>query len=138
MACNVNKGDDNPTPKVVFTSISKDSIIVGTSDELELSFRFSDGDGDLGNKPSSGRFDIYTTDLRDTTQTNYYFPKGMQLYIDETQGVTGACVLSIPARDLVLRPSRPDGDTLQIELYIKDKAGRESNRIVTPNIYLLP
>lgn len=137
-ACNVNKGDDDPTPKIVFTSISKDSIQVATTDEIRLSFRFSDGDGDLGNKASSGNYDIYTIDSRDTSKLNYFFPQGMQLYIDKTQGVTGECVINLEAKFMNLRPTRPNRDTVQYEVYIKDKAGRESNRFTTPKIYLLP
>jgi hypothetical protein len=124
------------TPSIAFTGISADSVVAGSNQVINLKFNFSDGDGDLGNTPSSGNFDIYTTDTRDTTAINYYFPPNMKTYIDPTQGVSGECVIQLNAAFMLLRPDRPKRDTLQYEVYIKDKSGKESNRFTTPNIYL--
>jgi hypothetical protein len=133
--CNISVA---PIPSIIFTSLSSDSVTAGANQIVNLSFRFSDGDGDLGNKPSSGNFDIYTTDLRDTTPLNYYFPSNLKMIIDPTQGVTGECTIALNAAFMLLRPTRLLGDTLQYEVYIKDKSGKESNRFTTPKIYLYP
>lgn len=131
------KNGKNP-PSISYVGISGNVMKAGSNEYINVNFNFSDKDGDLGNTTSSGNFDIYTIDKRDTALVNYYFPNGISKYIDPTQGVTGSCVLGIEASFLLLRPNRQTGDTSKIELYIKDKAGNESNRITLPEIYLTP
>lgn len=139
LSCNKDggAGGKNP-PKINFVGLSGNVMKAGSNQYINVNFNFSDKDGDLGVSPSSGNFDIYTIENRDTTLVNYYFPKDMDEYIDPTQGVSGQCALGIQAAFLSLRPDRQDGDTLRLEIYIKDKAGNESNRFTTPDIYLTP
>lgn len=132
-----NAKSKNPT--IALTGISVDSVASGSSsDAVLVSFNFADGDGDLGNKASSGNFDIYTIDSRDSEKVNYFFPQKMPDVIDPTQGVEGSCFLNLEAAFILLRPTRPLRDTVRYTIYIKDRAGNESNRIVTPDIYITP
>lgn len=131
------KNGKNP-PSISYGGISGNVLKAGANEYINVNFNFSDRDGDLGNTTSSGNFDIYTIDKRDTALNNYYFPNGISKYIDPTQGVSGSCTLRIEASFLLLRPNRQTGDTVRLELYIKDKAGNESNRITLPEIYLTP
>jgi len=138
-SCNKDGGGNGKNaPKINFTELSGNVLKVGSNQYLNVNFNFSDKDGDLGVSPSSGDFDIYTIDNRDTTFINYFFPKDLNQYIDPTHGVTGQCALGIQAAFLTLRPDRLDGDTVRFEIYIRDKAGNESNRFTTPDIYLIP
>jgi hypothetical protein len=131
------KNGKNP-PSISYVGMSGNVMKAGSNEYINVNFNFSDKDGDLGNTTSSGNFDIYTIDKRDTTLNKYYFPRGIAKYIDPTQGVSGSCSLGIEASFLLLRPNRQKGDTVKLELYIKDKAGNESNRITLPEIYLTP
>ncbi len=138
-ACNKSGGSKgNNPPEINFVGLSGNTMKVGSNQYINVNFNFSDKNGNLGNTPSSGNFDIYTIDNRDTEMVNYYFPQELPDYIDPTQGVSGQCALGIQAAFLALRPDHPDGDTLRLEIYIKDKAGNESNRFTTPDIYLTP
>lgn len=136
--CNKENKNKSKIPAIKYIGISGDSIKSGSNEIVQVVFNFSDGDGDLGNKPSSGKYDIYTTDSRDTSKINYYFPQGLTGNIDPTQGISGTCTLSLEAAFILLRPERPQGDTVRYEIYIKDKAGNESNRFTTPDIYIRP
>lgn len=133
-----NNQPKGAVPSISFISLSADSMQVGTDQFINIKFGFRDDDGDLGNSVSSGRFDIYTFDKIDSNQVNYYFPRGITQSIDPNQGVSGTCDLALQAAFQNLRPNRPLGDTVKLEIYIMDKAGNKSNTISIPNIYLLP
>ncbi|MDI9320189.1 MAG: hypothetical protein QM530_06890 [Phycisphaerales bacterium] len=138
VACNKTKTPGNSTPAINFTGISSDSIQAGSSAAIRLSFNFSDGDGNLGNKPSSGIYDIYTIDSRDNSFINYYFPQELPSVVDPTKELTGTCQLDFRGEFILLRPTRPGGDTVRYEVYIRDREGNESNHFTTPNIYIKP
>lgn len=131
-----NKASEKPS--ITFVGISGDSVKSGSNQIIAVKFNFADGDADLGVSPSSGNFDIYTTDSRDTSKINYYFPKGIAEAVDPTQGISGDCTINLEAAFILLRPSHPDRDTVRYEFYIKDKAGNESNRFTTPDIIIVP
>lgn len=136
-ACNkANSGTVDKVPSIYFTSLSADSLQASSEQTLDINFNFSDGDGDLGNKASSGNYDIYTRDVRNDSMINYFFPQALPSVIEAGKGVSGSCALTIDAAFIELSPNRPLHDTLRLEIYIKDRAGNQSNRIITPNIYL--
>lgn len=135
-SCSKKKAKASDTPNISLIGISKDSVQAGSNETIQLTFTFKDGDGDLGNLPSSGNYDIYTIDTRDTSKLNYYFPQDLPSVIIPSQGASGQCTIELSAAFMLLRPSNPDRDTLQYEFYIRDKSGKESNRLTTPNIYL--
>ena len=66
-AC-AKKKDRNKVPSIMLKGISTNEIKTGSSEFVHVFFSFADGDGDLGVKPSSGDFDIYTIDNRDTAK----------------------------------------------------------------------
>jgi hypothetical protein len=138
-ACEKEQGM-GPVPNIALVAPLKPvSVKAGSSrDSVLITFNFTDGDADLGNSPSSGQYDIYTTDSRDTAQYNYFFPNGMTDVVIPGKGIQGTCNLKVEAAFLLLRPDHPDGDTLHYDLYIKDRAGHESNRVKTADIYLVP
>lgn len=134
-------------PQIKFTSLSKNTMRqgqLGTEDSLFVTFSFTDGDGDLGtadsNKDTSKILNIFLTDKRDNKPAERFrIP-----YIPEQgagNGISGdirlllfttCCNVLPPCEASTTKPI----DTLVYEIYIKDRAGHESNRIQTAPIYL--
>jgi hypothetical protein len=141
IACSSCKKSSNLSkiPSIAYIGISTDSVNSGSSTQkIDLTFNFTDGDGDLGNDPKSGVYDIYTTDSRDDSAYNYFFPAQLPDVIEPGKGIEGSCTITIDAAFLILRPDHPKGDTLHFDVYIRDKAGNTSNHITTSNIYIKP
>lgn len=137
-ACNKQKKYSN-IPFIEFQGIYPDSIKAGASeDTVFISFRFTDGDADLGNDPQSGQYDIFLTDLRDNTEYNYFFPALADLVRNPDRGMEGNCTFYVLGAFLALRPDHPDRDTVQFSLYIRDQAGNKSNTVYTHSVYLIP
>lgn len=138
LSCDKKK-NGNPVPSIAFRNMLPNTVKSGNSeDTIKLSFRFHDGDGNLGNDPATGIYDIYTKDSRDGKEFNYFFPEGISSLIPPGDELEGNCTISIMAAFLLLRPDHPDGDTLRYEVYIKDRDGNESNHFTTPDIYITP
>lgn len=138
-SCTKEKKSSGSIPRIQFTGLSGNTIKAGSSQVIYINFNFSDGNGDLGNKPSSGNYDIYTKDSRDdSSDVNYFFPQDLPDNVEAGQEISGVCNLGLLGAYVLLRPDRPDGDTVRYEIYIKDRAGNESNRFTTPDIYIVP
>jgi hypothetical protein len=138
-SCKKEKSASRTIPEIKLVGLSGNTIKAGSNQVIYINFSFSDGNGDLGNKPSSGNYDIYTKDSRDdTTEINYFFPQDLPDNVEPGVGVAGTCNLGILAAFVFLRPDHPDRDTVRYEVYIKDRAGNESNRFTTPDIYIVP
>jgi hypothetical protein len=127
----------DPVPSITFTGISDTVIAAGSSSFIHVRFNFTDGDADLGVDAASGEFDIYTIDSRDAAEVGYYFPFELPDLRQEDKPMTGSCVLSLEGAFIALRPDHPTRDTVRYEVYIKDRAGNESNHITTPPIYIV-
>lgn len=136
------KATGDPVPEIKFIGMTPQSLRGGSSeDTLLLSFRFTDADGDIGNPYTGGNYDIYLTDSRDSLETGYYFPEIPDEYRDPYNGMKGTTTLVLPGTYILPRQDSLHlelGDTLQYEVYIKDRAGNESNHFTTPLIYLVP
>ena len=130
--------NSNKIPTISYMLMSENTVKAASDQILLINFSFADGDGDLGNAPSSGNYDIYTIDNRDTSKINYFFPQRLPTVVDPNFGISGDCTLGVDAGFILLRPTRPTVDTVRYEIYIKDRAGNESNHITTPNIYIVP
>jgi len=136
------KETGNPVPEIIFQELIPQTLRGGSSEDTAyLSFRFHDGDGDLGNDIGSGNYDIYLIDSRDNSETGFYLPQIPDETRDASNGLKGTCTLILPAAYILPRQDSIHlllGDTLQYEVYLKDRAGHESNRFTTPTIYLTP
>lgn len=138
-SCTKEKKSSGDKPSIQFTGLSGNTIKAGSNQVIYINFNFSDGNGDLGNKPSSGNYDIYTKDSRnDSSDVNYFFPQDLPDNVEPGREISGVCNLGLLGAFVLLRPNRPDGDTVRYEIYIKDRAGNESNRFTTPDIYIVP
>lgn len=110
-------------------------------DTTQVTIMFTDGDGDLGSNDS---LNVFFTDLRDNFEAYQYkipfIPEegaangiSGEIYIDL---LTSCCYF--PDNTAPCEPSETfPTDTVTFEVYIKDRAGHESNHITLPPITLL-
>jgi hypothetical protein len=142
-ACKKNK--NSAIPAIRFIALSPDTIKSGYAfDTSKLYFSFEDGDGDLGNDPTKGEYDIYLHDVRDTDKEISYrfiFPDIPPEANDPINGMKGDGVIALQA---ALIKKRTDslhfkyGDTTQFERWVKDKAQNKINVITTTRLYIRP
>lgn len=148
------KPPDYPNePVIEFKSISKtqtfQDIDALPDDTIRLTFTYTDGDGDIGSMGSDSVSSVFFVDRRD----NSTLVPGDRLPFVEPQGTGNGISGEISVR---LRRScciyiGPGGisqaceaaalaiarDTVTYEVFIRDRAGHESNRILTPPIVLI-
>jgi hypothetical protein len=124
-------------PHINLIAFTPDSIRVNL-DTCFFVFSLTDGDGDLGNNPTSV---IWLKDSRfDTGFSPIPFPLIDQTIEDPKKGLTGICAFY----PLPLPVPRPDslhmalGDTLIYEFYITDRANQSSNHIITHPLIIKP
>ena len=135
-------------PVIEFLRMSKNTIEQGTglADTVRVTFSFTDGDGDLGRAENSQELDIFLTDLRKNTPAdNYRIP--MIPALGASNGIRGEVTFNLFQTcciypDGVPTPCTPNADnfpqdTVAYEIYIVDRAGNESNRIRTEDIFIL-
>ncbi len=131
-------------PEIKFLGLSKNTMrqgLLGIEDSLFLSFSFTDGDGDLGSLgQGKDSVNIFLTDKR----TNQPSERFRIPYVPEQgagNGISGdirlllfttCCNVLPPCEASTTKPI----DTLIYEISIKDRAGHESNKILTAPIYL--
>ena len=131
-------------PEIKFLGLSKNIMrqgLLGIEDSLFLSFSFTDGDGDLGSLgQGKDSVNIFLTDKR----TNQPSERFRIPYVPEQgagNGISGdirlllfttCCNVLPPCEASTTKPI----DTLVYEIFIKDRAGHESNKILTAPIYL--
>ena len=138
-----DEGTLSTTPSIGFISLEP-RVIRGANaeDSTFLEFRFTDGDADLGvGSAATGQDDIFLIDSRDGTELKFLFPNIADELRDPAKGMTGTVVLIMPAALITPRTDSlhmATGDTLRYEVYVKDRAGHESNRFTTPDLFLTP
>lgn len=138
-----DEGSLSTTPSIGFISLEP-RVIRGANpeDSTFLEFRFTDGDADLGvGSGTTGQDDVFLIDSRDGTELKFLFPDIADELRDPVKGMTGTAVLIMPAAIITPRLDSlhlATGDTLRYEVYVKDRAGHESNRFTTPDLILTP
>ena len=123
----------------------------GTEDETWITFSFTDGDGDIGffkEGSTTVETDLFIRDLRlDAVTEKFTIPFVPEL--GSANGISGEVTFRLYTTCCIfpewvsgqpapcdVSPEYPV-DTVRYELYIKDRAGHESNRIQTEPIFLL-
>lgn len=127
-------GEIDLTPNTVRSGFGKDTVFV--------TFSVSDANADLGNDPYSRKFDVYVKDSRDNNETGFPFPEIPNELKDATKGIKAIATIKLNA-SLFLQVRQDslhmkNGDTVNYEIYVKDKAGNKSNVVKSPDIYILP
>jgi hypothetical protein len=132
-------------PFIEFISNSKDTLQQGIfqEDSLVVTFRFEDGDGDIGRTDQEPENNIFFIDERTGTLDNTFgIPK-----IPEDgagNGVKGevrvllfsTCCIYSDGSDPCAPSDQFPLDTVQYRIYIKDRADHKSNEILTSPIIL--
>lgn len=125
-------------PHISLIAFVPDSMHVNV-DTCIIEFGLVDGDGDLGNDSNSA---IYLKDSRFEAQgfIKNQFPVIDPNIEDPKKGLEGTCIFTpmeppTPRLDSIHMAT---GDTLTYELYIKDRAGNESNHIITHPLIIRP
>ena len=140
-------------PVIEYVGLTKNTMLQGKTgeDETYITISFTDGDGDIGffqEGSSMVETDLFLRDLRtDSEAAKFSIPFVPEL--GTTNGISGeitfrllttCCVFPEWVTD-VQSPCDPSMqypvDTPRYEIYIRDRAGHESNRIETEDIYLL-
>jgi hypothetical protein len=139
-------------PVIEYLGVSKNILRQGQGleDTVFVTIGFTDGDGDIGNfSQGSGQvtLDLFFTDKRTgTTSETFSMPFVPELGV--TNGISGeitarlftTCCIFPPWVSDAAAPCQPSQqypmDTLIYEIYIKDRAGNESNRIETEPLLL--
>ena len=150
LALSCTRPPDYPIePVIEFVSLSKNTFsqrLEGV-DEIILTLSFTDGDGDIGNSERTpDNEDIIIIDTRDggPEAPNHLVqipPAG------SNNGVSGEIYITLLGTCCTYPPSVPDlpcmpattavnQDTLIYEIYIKDRAGNESNILTLEPIYI--
>ncbi len=133
--------DDSPVfplePEIFFVGISPEQATQYTADEIQLTIRYQDGDGDLGYEGSERINNLYITDTRSFFATNpsrtaaYSIPS---LTPDTRRpSIQGEITISI-----MTPPAEPNAELLVYEVYLVDRAGNMSNVIKTTPITVNP
>ena len=133
-------------PRIEFVGLSKDTLVQGNfqNDSLTVIFRFEDGDGDIGRSDTDPENNVFFIDERTDTLENTFGipaipPEGAGNGVEGEVKILlySTCCLftdgSIPCEP---NPNEPM-DTLRYRIYMKDRAGHQSNEIVTTPIILL-
>ena len=134
IACK-KKNANSPIPVISFVSLQPDSVRAGSSqDTAFLRFNFSDADGDLGNDPTAGNYDVFLRDSRDSAISRYLFPPIPDDARDPVEGLNGQGVIALLASKIIPRQDtlhKKHGDTLTYEMWVKDQAQHTSDTITT-------
>ncbi len=150
LALSCTRPPDYPIePVIEFVSLSKNTFSqrLGGADEITLTLRFTDGDGDIGSADRNrNNEDIIITDTRDggPEAPNHLVevpPAGAN------NGISGeiyikllgtCCIYPITGPDIPCEPATTsfNRDTLIYEIFIKDRAGNESNILTIEPIYI--
>lgn len=126
------KSDVSKIPQISLIAFYPTDSMRVNVDTVYLAFNITDGDGDIGNDTTSV---IYLKDNRFEDQgfVKTPFPQIDPSIQDPTKGLQATCIFfpepkPTPRLDSVHMAT---GDTFHYEFYIKDRAGNESNHIVT-------
>lgn len=134
------KNEVSKIPQIGFLQLTPQVIKAGR-DTAFLQFSIRDGDADLGVKPGANKYDIYIKDLRFDSSDfiGYLFPGIDPGIKDPAKGITGICTFLLIPQLLYARTDSPRHyffDTARFEVYIVDRAGNNSNRIVTDGLVM--
>ena len=124
---------ESMTPIRVRECADPPSCLAG--DELVLKLRYKDGDGDLGNEtPTAANTNLFLIDSRDSTVISYNLP----YLTPETRRPSIQGVITVNISGIERKNPRIAQETLVYTVYILDRAGHLSNKIITPTLTVVP
>ena len=113
-------------PSIEFISISPNPA-VKYHDEIKITFKYTDGDGDLGENTPDVK-NLFVTDSRNNVTYEYRIP---QLAPDNSNIIIqGNQPFNLPPQGFA--DDNATSETTTYSIYVKDRAGHSSNVISTP------
>lgn len=118
----------SPVPKIEFVSMTPGNV-KAWQDSVVFTIKYEDGDGDLGEN-TAGSENLFLTDSR--TNGSYTFrirelvPKG------ESVPIKGSLRFVLPFT--FLSDEGVSSELVTFEIHVKDRAGRESNKVKSPTL----
>jgi hypothetical protein len=143
-SCKKDKGKQfPPEPQIYYQSTTPNTVnFLDTTSMTTVTFRFTDGDGDIGMDKSDTLKSIFIRDSRDTTagDSSYAFPfPYLADNIRPEGGLEGNVTLHIGRQYYRVWDSAHTAarkDTMVWSIFIKDMAGHKSNVITSDTIYI--
>lgn len=138
------KNSSSTTPSISFISFRRDTVQGGSyKDTAFLNFGFKDGDGDLGNDPTTGQYDVFLKDTRDTAPPilRFFFPPIPDEARDPNNGLEGMGTIALRAIYITPRQDtlhKLHSDTVIYKMWVVDKAQHVSDTIVTTPLIIVP
>jgi hypothetical protein len=113
-------------PSIEFISMTPNPA-VKYEDEIRITFKYTDGDGDLGENTPDVK-NLFVTDSRNNVSYQFRIP---QLSPDNSDIIiTGNQPFNLPPQGFV--DDNATSETVTYAIYVKDRAGNQSNTIQTP------
>ena len=112
-----------------------------SEDTAIILFNFTDGDADLGADASGSGSAVYLKDSRDTTTRPFAFPTVPGELLTPDEGMEGRAAVFLQAVEInapIDTNKLHTGDTVVYELFVKDRAGNESNHLILPPLRVKP
>lgn len=138
-ACSkVNDGDK--TPKIKSIAISKGQVKQGSgTDTVRVSISVADANADLYNDGQTPGIFIKDSRYPNEAPKGFAAPEIDKALMDPAYGFEGTYYVDMSAAFLIFKDTlnSREKDTLQYEIYVKDKAGNESNKAITGNIIII-
>jgi hypothetical protein len=132
VSCSKDLEEISPTPEIVFENISPGTV-KEFADSVVIQLTYTDGDGDLGEN-GSGIENAFITDSRNNLTYTFRI---RQLAPDNANVIIrGKLNIVVPAVALV--NSASSSEAVSFSLYIKDRAGNQSNTITTSSVTVVP
>jgi hypothetical protein len=143
------KNSSTSTPSISFINFTRDTVHGGSyKDTAFLNFGFKDGDGDLGNDPTTGQYDVFLHDSRNTSFGNpypvlrFFFPpipgEALDPYTGAIEGrgtVALRAIYITPRQDTL---HKLHSDTVVYKMWVVDKAQHVSDTITTTPLIIIP
>jgi hypothetical protein len=124
-ACTKEVEPISNVPAIEFVSMSPNPA-VKYEDEILITFKYTDGDGDLGENTADVK-NLFVTDSRNNVTYEFRIP---QLAPDNsTIAITGNQPFYLPPQGFV--DDNNTTETTTYSIYVKDRAGNQSNTIQT-------
>lgn len=134
-------------PTLEFVGFSKTTMNQGAfaEDSVTLTLYFTDGDGDFGTEAKKTEPNIFVKDLR-TNQTLRQYKAPFVPLEGAGNGISGKISIRLFSTCCIFpqmsgippceKPKQYPSNDLSMEIFIKDRAGNQSNTIVTPALKL--
>ena len=132
VSCSKETEEISATPEITFETISPGTV-KEFADSVVIQLTYTDGDGDLGEN-GSGIENAFITDSRNNLTYTFRI---RQLAPDNANVIIrGKLSIVVPAVALV--NSSSTSETATFDIYIKDRAGHQSNTITTSSVTVVP